>query len=125
MLRSLNPVTKGPAPVAMGRRRSSPDPRFGPRVELRGGHTPGQIDLTWIGKTLTSKRVATKDPPPALLQIQPARPFRNENMVDAWTIRQPGTCFQAAVATEIIRDDENVAGGIVGLDQFEQFDIIG
>lgn len=61
--------------MAMRIGKPSPDPGLGPRVELRGSYAPSQVHLARIGKALTSQRVATKEPPPALLEIKPAGPF--------------------------------------------------
>jgi hypothetical protein len=124
VLCSLNPVIKGPAPMAMGRRRSSPDPVLGASIELRGGHTPGQVNFTRVGKALTSEGIAAKEPPPALLQIQPAGAFRDEHMVQTRVVCHPGTCLQAVMTTEVIRNHENVAGGIVRFNEFEQLDVV-
>src|SRR5215472_12788384 len=46
VLCSLNAVTKELSIVTPGFGRPSPDPRFGTCIELRGGDTPGLIDLT-------------------------------------------------------------------------------
>ena len=110
--------------VATSLGRPSPDPGLGTSVELRGRHAPGQVDLARVGKTLTGEGIAAKEPPPALLQIEPARSFGNEDVVDAGMFCQPSAGFQAVVAAEIICDKENVAPWIVGFDQFEQLDRI-
>ena len=124
VLNSLNPVTKEPARVTMSFGRSSPDPGPGPSVELHGGHAPGQVDFTRVGKALTSKGIAAEEPPPALLQIEPAGTFRDEHVVQTWVVCHPGTCLQAVMTTEVVRNHEDVAGGIVGFDQFEQLDVV-
>ena len=63
--------------------RPTPDPRFGPQIELLGGNARGLLDLLGIGKTLASQRIAAEKTPPALLQVQPTRSRRNEDMMDA------------------------------------------
>lgn len=108
----------------MGCRRSSPDPGLGPSVELRGGDAPGQIDFTRVGKALAGEGIAAKEPPPPLLQVEPARSFRNEHVMQTRVVCHPGARLQAAVTTQVIRDDEEVAGGIVGFNQLQEFDII-
>lgn len=124
VLRSLNPVRKDPTPVAMDRRRSSPNPGLGPSVELRGRHPPGQIDLAWVGKTLPSEGIAAEEPPPTLLQIQPTRTFGDKHLLEPGMLCHPGTRLQTVVATEVVRDDEDIARGIVRFDQFEQLDVV-
>jgi len=84
VLSSLNTVTKEAAIAAMVLRWAAPDPRLGAQIELLGGNARGLFDLLGIGKTLTSQRIAAEEPPPAFLQIEPARSRRNEDVMDAW-----------------------------------------
>ena len=100
--------------MAMILRRASPDPRIGTLVELRGRDARGLFYLFGIGKTLPGERIAAEEPPPALLQIEPARSRWNEDVMDAWMPFQPGTGLEAEMATEIVANDEEVALGIVG-----------
>lgn len=125
VLRSLNPVIKDPAPGAVGGRRSPPDPRFGTGVELGSGHTPGQVNLARVSKTLTSERIPAEEPPPALLEIEPAGAFGDEDVLQPWMLRHPGARLQAVVTTQVIRDEEDVTARIVLLDELEQFNVIG
>ena len=53
----------------------APDPRFGSPVELSRRDTRGLLNLIGVGKTLSRKRIATEEAPPALLQIEPAGSF--------------------------------------------------
>ena len=48
-------------------RRPSPDPRIGAPIELSGGDTCGLLDLISVGKALPGQRIASEEPPPALL----------------------------------------------------------
>src|SRR5689334_18159014 len=80
VLCSLNSITKETAIVAMILGRPSPDPGLGPSIELCSRHAPGLVDLSRIGKTLARQRIAAKEPPPALLQVEPAGPFGNEDL---------------------------------------------
>jgi hypothetical protein len=123
VLRSLNAITKEATVMAMILGRSSPDPRLGTPVELRGGHPGGLLDLSGIGKTLACERITAKQAPPALLQIEPARSCRNEHVMDARMLRQPGARLQTRVTAEIVADDEQVSARIVGLDVGEQSNI--
>jgi hypothetical protein len=103
--------------------RTSPDPRVGAPVELRSRDTRGLFDLFGIGKTLPSERIAAEEPPPALLQIEPTRSCRNEDVMDAWMPFQPGARLKAGMTTEIVGDDEQVAFGIVGFDIGQKRDV--
>ncbi len=96
--------------------RPSPEPGFGPPVELLGGDTGGLLDLLGIGETLPGKSIATEQAPPPLLQIEPARSCRNEDMMQARVLFQPSPGLQTVVTAEIVADNEDVASGIVGFD---------
>jgi hypothetical protein len=123
VLRSLNAVTKGPPVVARILGRPSPDPGLGSPVELRRRNTGGLLDLLGIGKTLPGERIAAEEPPPALLQIQPTRSRRNEDVMNARMPLQPGARLKAGMTTEIVGDDEEVAFGIVGFDIGQKRDV--
>src|SRR5215469_9004441 len=84
VLRSLNAITKESAIMAVIFGRPTPDPRFGPSVELLRRDASGLLDLFGVGKALPGKRIAAKEAPPALLQIEPARSGRNEDVMQAW-----------------------------------------
>jgi hypothetical protein len=53
-------------------------------VELRRSHTSGLLDFVSVGKALPGQRIVAEEPPPALLQVEPAVSCRNENVVEAW-----------------------------------------
>ncbi len=109
--------------MTRGLRRASPDPGLGPQVELSGRDAGGLLDLLGIGKTLPGERIAAEEPPPTLLQVEPARSGGDEDVMDARMINQPGPRLEAGMTTEIVGDDEQVAGGIVSFDVGEQGDI--
>lgn len=100
-----------------------PDPGFGTRIQLCRSHAPGLIDLGRIGKTLSSQRIAAKEPPPALLQIEPTRSFGNEDLVDAGMFCEPGIGFGAQVTGQVIRDHEQISFRIVNLDIVQQSNV--
>ncbi len=102
---------------------ASPDPGVGLQVELSGRHASSLFDLFGIGKTLASERIAAEEPPPALLQIEPARPGRNEHLMEARMIDKRGARLEAGMTTEIVGDDEQVAFGVVGFAVGEQGDV--
>ena len=123
MLRSLNAITKESAVVAMILGRPTPDPGLGAPVELLGGNTGGLLDLFGIGEALPSERIAAEEAPPALLQIEPARSRRNEDVIEARMPFQPGTRLQTIVTAEIVADDEDVSVRVVGLDVGQQSNV--
>jgi hypothetical protein len=63
LLRSLKTGTKEPVQTASRFERSSPDPGFGPVVELRRRHLHHLLDFIGIGKTLASEGIASKEAP--------------------------------------------------------------
>ncbi len=93
-------------------------------IELHRRHLHGPLDLIGIGEALPGEGIASKEAPPAFLQIQPTRSFGNEDVLEAWMVCQPGAGLQAIMAAQIVRDDENVPGWIVSFDLFEQFNIV-
>lgn len=97
-----------------------PDPGPGASVELRGGYAPGQVNFPLVGKVLTGEGIAAKEPPPPFLQIQLAGAFGDEHMMQTRVVCHPGTCLQAAMTTEVIRNHEKVARRVVCFNQFEQ-----
>lgn len=89
-------------------------------VELSRGNARGLLDLGWIGKALPCQGITTEETPPPLLQIEPARSFGNEEVLNAWMLCEPGTGFSTAVTAEVISDDKNVTGGIISFDVSKQ-----
>jgi hypothetical protein len=123
LLRSLKTIRKETAIAAMILGRTAPDPRFGSPVELSGSDASGLRNLIGVGKTLSSQRIAAEEAPPALLQVEPARPSGNEHLMDAWMLSQPGTSLEAVMAAEVIGDNEDVARGVIGLNVGQQGDV--
>ena len=103
--------------------RASPDPGLRPQVELSSSNAGGLCDLLGIGKALPGQRITAEEAPPPLLQIEPTGPSRDEDVVDARMLFEPGARLETVMAAEIIADDEDVAGGIVGFDVGEQGDV--
>src|SRR3954470_7435285 len=91
VLRSSKQVGKAPSAVSWRWRWPSPDPGFGVGVELGGGQLGDPGDLARIGEGLPGQGVPAEDPPPGLLQIQPAGALGNEHLLDArgWSASQP------------------------------------
>jgi hypothetical protein len=76
-----------------------------------------------LAKLCPGRRITTEETPPPLLQIEPARSFGNEEVLNAWMLCEPGTGFSTAVTAEIISDDENVTGGIISFDVSKQSNV--
>ena len=93
-------------------------------IELRGRDVGSPLDLTGIGKTLSGERITTEEPPPAFLQIEPARSRRNEDVMQARMLSHPGPRLSTVVATQIIRDNEDVARWIVRFNVLEECNIV-
>src|SRR5260370_26125201 len=115
MAHSSKAVTEESPTVTRRLRRASPDPGIGPQVELSGRHARSLFDLFGIGKTLSSQGIAAEEPPPALLQIEPARPGGNEDVMDAGMPFQPGARLQAVMAAEIIANHVDIAPRVICL----------
>ena len=98
----------------------SPDPGFGPQIELSGRDTGGLLDLLGIGKTLTSERITAEEAPPALLEIEPASPGGNKDVVDARMPLQPGAGLETVVAAKIISDHKDISAGVIGFNVGER-----
>lgn len=77
-------------------RRSLPHPGLGSVVALSGRHLHGLLDFIGIGKALASQGITAEEAPPALLQVELTGPFRDEDMLEAWMIRQLPTCMPAS-----------------------------
>lgn len=92
-------------------------------VELSGGHARGLLNLAGIGKTLSGERITTEETPPAFLQIEPARSFGYEEVLNAWMICQPGARLKTVMTAEIISNHEHVACRMVRFDVGKQSNV--
>ena len=63
--------------------RPVPDPGRGAAVELGGGDAGSMIDLVGVDEGLAGDGLTAEQPPPGLLEIEPAGTNRNEDLVDA------------------------------------------
>ena len=114
LLRSLKAIRKEAAVVAMILGRTSPEPWVGSSVELSCRNAGGLLKLIGIGKALPRKGITTEEAPPALLQVEPAGSFGNEEVVNAGVLGQPSAGLSAVMEASIISNDEDVPGRIVG-----------
>ncbi len=62
--------------MAMILGRAAPNPGIGSPVELNRSNASGLLNLIGEGLALASQGIATEKPPPALLQVEPARESR-------------------------------------------------
>ncbi len=104
--------------------RSTPEPGVGSPVELSGGRARRLLNLIRVGETLTCQGIATKPSPPALLQVQPACPSGNEDVMEPRMLSHPGAGLSTVMAAEIIGDHEDIACRIVGFDVLQQSDVV-
>jgi hypothetical protein len=104
--------------------RPPPDPRFGAVIELRRAHLHRSLDLMGIGKTLASEGIASEEALPTFLQIKPTSALGNEDVPDAWMVRQPSAGFQTIVTAQVVCDKEDIACRIVCFDVFEQLNVV-
>ncbi len=104
--------------------RTSPDPRVGASVELSCRDARSLLNLIRVGKTLSSQRIASEEPPPALLQVEPARPSGNEDLMEPGMLGQPGAGLGTVVAGEVVGDDEDVARRIIGFDVPKESNVV-
>src|SRR3954447_14501030 len=109
--------------LSMGPRRTPPDPGLRSTVELVRGHRCGLLDLLGIGKALSGKGRSTEEPPPPLLEIQPTRSFRDEDLVDSGMRGQPLLNRRALVTGEIVGDEIEIAVRIGLVDCLKQLQV--
>ncbi len=112
MLHSSKRIYKMAAAVPLSRRRTAPDPRLGPRIELLSGESSGVVDLLGIAEVLPREGVPAEQAPPAFLQVQPARAGGQGHLFDAGVCAQPLPDRPAGVAGEVIHDEIQVARGV-------------
>jgi hypothetical protein len=125
MLHSSKTVDKVASELSVWRWRPAPDPGLGPRVEVLGRHAGRQIDLRGVSERLARERLAAKQPPPAFLQIEPARPGRERDRVDAGMLRQPLLDGRAGVTGEVITNQLEVACRIGSVNDRQEFEVAG
>src|SRR5260370_3367457 len=70
-------VGKEMAALARSLRRLPLDPRLSPTVQLNGGYFGDPLNFLGISERLTGQRIASIQPPPAFLLIEPTRPYRS------------------------------------------------
>ena len=114
VLHSSKAIGKEATTIARRLGWASPHPGFGAQIELSSRDARGLFNLGGSGKTLSCQRITPEEAPPAFLQIEPACPSRNEDVVNARMLLQPGAGLQAGVTAQVVRDDKDLPSRIVG-----------
>ncbi len=120
MLRSSKVVTKRSSTMPRRSRRTTPNPRFRPKVELFCGDPRSQLDLLRVGEALASQSLAPKQSPPRFLEVEPARPYWNEDLLHSRVVLQPLSDGRALVTRKVVGDQVKVAGRVCLGNRFEQ-----
>ena len=89
-------------------------------VELLGSYPRGQLDLLRIGKALSCEGFSSKQPPPRLLEVEPARPYRDEDLLHSRVFLHPLSDGRTLVARKVVGDQVEVAFGVCLGNRFEQ-----
>jgi hypothetical protein len=89
-------------------------------VELLGSYPRGQLDLSSIGKALSCQGFSSKQPPPRLLQVEPARSHGYENLLHPRVFLQPLSDGRTLMARKIVSDQVKVAARVCLGNRFEQ-----
>jgi hypothetical protein len=89
-------------------------------VELVGSYPRGQLDLLRIGKALSCQGFSSKQPPPRLLEVEPARPYRDEDLLHSGVFLQPLSDGWTLVARKVVGYKVKVAFGVCLGNRFEQ-----
>ena len=81
-------------------------------VELLGSYPRGQLDLSSIGEALSCQCFSSKQSPPRFLEVEPARPYWNEDLLHSRVVLQPLSDGWTLVARKIVSDQVEVAGRV-------------
>lgn len=98
---------------------TTPNPRFRPKVELFCGDPRSQLDLLGVGEALSGQGLASEQSPPRFLEVEPARPHWNEDLLHSQMLLQPLPDRWALVAREVVGYEVQIAARIPPLDGFE------
>ncbi|MDP9868990.1 hypothetical protein J2S55_008256 [Streptosporangium brasiliense] len=91
-------------------------------VELGGGESDRVGDLGGVGEGLPGERGPAQQSPPALGQVQPAGPDRDEHLADPRMTGRPSADPPAEMAGQIVGDDHDRATPVGGGDLLKQLD---
>lgn len=123
MRRSSKAIHETAAAHAVWGSGAAPDPWARMAIELRGGEAGGVGDVGSVGQRDTSEGFAAEDAPPALNEVQPGGPNRDEGVLNAWVARQPVANRATAVAGQVIGDEIERAVGIGLVERLEQIQV--
>jgi len=100
-----------------------PTPRASAVVELLRRHARRAIDLLVGGEGLPGECGVPEEPPPRLLQVEPARAFGDGDLPDARVLRQPGQDRRAHVADEVVGDEVQLPLRIRRSERIEELEV--
>src|SRR5687767_379533 len=89
-------------------------------VELLGSYPGGQLDLLRIGEALPCQSLASKQPPPSFLEVEPARTYGDEDLLHPRVVLQPLSYGRTLVARKIVGYQVEVADRVCLGNRFEQ-----
>jgi hypothetical protein len=81
-------------------------------VELLGSYPRGRLDLSSISKALSCQGFSSKQSPPPLLQVEPARSHGYEHLLHSRVVLQPLCDGWTLVARKIVSDQIEVAARV-------------
>jgi len=87
---------------------------------LLGSYPRGRLDLSSIGEALSCQGFSSKQSPPPLLQVEPARPNGYKNLLHSRVVLQPLSDGRTLVARKVVSDQIKVAGRVCLGNRFEQ-----
>jgi len=93
-------------------RRTAPHPGSLSMLELLGSYPRGQLDLLRIGEALPCQSLASKQPPPRFLEVEPARPYGYEDLLHSRVVLQLLPDGRTLVARKIVGDQVEIAFGV-------------
>ncbi len=96
---------------------------MGATIELAGGHAGGESDLGAVSETVPGVGRAPEEPPPALDQVEPTGGDRDKDLVDARVGGEPVVDGSTGVATQIVRNQVQVALRVVAVKRAQQIQI--
>src|SRR5215212_818706 len=123
MLRSSKAVDKRSPPMPRWSRQTTPNPGSCSVVELLGSYPRGRLDLSSIGEALSCQGFSSKQPPPRLLQVEPARHHGYENLLHPRVSLQPLSDGRTLMARKVVSDQVKVAGRVCFANRFEQLQV--
>jgi len=89
-------------------------------IELLGSYPRSQLDLLRVGEALSGQGLASEQSPPRFLEVEPARPHWDEDLLHSQMLLQPSPDRWALVAGEVVGYEVQITARIALLDGFEQ-----